>query len=54
MYVSNEIPVLPEFRETLVETFSGDLGRLNFKDNPQAAAQEINAWAAQVRDLCHA
>lgn len=50
MYVSNEIPVLPEFRETLVETFSGDLGRLNFKDNPQAAAQEINAWAAQATE----
>ncbi|XP_050036589.1 serpin B9-like [Dermacentor andersoni] len=50
IYVSKEIPVLPEFRETLVETFSCDLGRLNFKDNPQAAAQEINAWAAQATE----
>ncbi|KAH7972956.1 hypothetical protein HPB52_019465 [Rhipicephalus sanguineus] len=50
LFVSEDIPLLPEFKETLAETFSVDLGRINFKDNPQAAAQEINAWAAKATD----
>ncbi|XP_075723225.1 serpin B9-like isoform X2 [Rhipicephalus microplus] len=50
LFVSDDIPLLPEFKETLAETFSVDLGRMNFKENPQAAAQEINAWAAKATD----
>ncbi|KAH8027673.1 hypothetical protein HPB51_007223 [Rhipicephalus microplus] len=49
LFVSDDIPLLPEFKETLAETFSVDLGRMNFKENPQAAAQEINAWAAKAQ-----
>ncbi|KAL1415929.1 hypothetical protein MTO96_028523 [Rhipicephalus appendiculatus] len=50
LYVSDEITLLPEFKETVAETFSVGLGRMNFRDNPQAAAQEINAWAAKATD----
>uniref|UniRef100_A0A0E9Y2X9 Serine protease inhibitor n=1 Tax=Amblyomma americanum TaxID=6943 RepID=A0A0E9Y2X9_AMBAM len=50
LFVSKEVPLLPEFKETLQETFSDDVGRLNFKENPQAAAQEVNKWAAKATD----
>ncbi|KAH6925536.1 hypothetical protein HPB50_006884 [Hyalomma asiaticum] len=49
LFVSKDIQLLPEFKETLVETFSDDLGRLNF-DNPKAATEEINAWASRATD----
>lgn len=50
MFVSLEVPLLQEFNETLQETFSDGVGRMNFKDDPKQAVKSINDWASKVTE----
>ncbi|KAM7289021.1 serpin B9-like [Ixodes scapularis] len=48
MYVSRDVPIFPEFKETVAEVFIDELGVLDFKSSPSDAAREINSWAEKA------
>ncbi|CAN8000172.1 unnamed protein product [Ixodes hexagonus] len=48
MYVSREVPLFPEFKETVAETFIDEVGVLDFKTNPNDASFLINSWAEKA------
>lgn len=50
MFVSLEVPLLPEFNETLMETFPDGVGHMDFKGDPKQAAKNINDWASKVTE----